>query len=208
MLVRMWMIGLVGACTTGGAPCADEGACDADSAADTSADADTDSDADADSDANTDTDSDLDPSFCDEALDTGAPTACETATLACGDTIDATTLGGAAATDGDAYLAWYCTPFPEDYAGPERVFALPVDRRMRVTATLESPCEDMDLFVANWHDDACPTAANNVLECEAGEAAGDESVVWYGFEGDRYLLFVESKSGAAANFRLTISCEG
>lgn len=201
---------------SGGDSGADSGTDDSgeDSGQDSGEDSGTDSGADSGEDSGTDSggdsgsDSGGDDAFCDETLDSSAPGGpdCVTAEIACGDTIEATTQGGSDEVNGDAYLAWYCAPSPDDYEGTERAYELSFTERTQVTFDLEAPCEDVDLFVVAWGDDSCPTAANSVLECENGDSSGDDSIVVDAFEGDRYVVFVETPDEVDTNFRLTVTC--
>jgi hypothetical protein len=79
--------------------------------------------------------------------------------------------------------------------------------RTRVTATLDAPCEDVDLFIVDWDEDYCPTEANSVIECEAGTDSGDDTVVIDAFPDDRFLVIVDTPDEAATNFRLSLACE-
>lgn len=160
-----------------------------------------------------DTGGPVDTALCDETFPTDAPPGpdCLTSTLACGDEVEGTTEGGSNVMTFDNWEGWFCTPNLDrhDYDGPERVFRIFVPEATTATFSLETPCDDLDLFVFYWQDDdSCPTAGNGILECEAGDSTSDreDASVWSDV-GAWYLVAVDAKDGGTANFRLSVACQ-
>jgi len=173
---------------------------------------DTDTDTDADTDTDTDTDSGSGGSDLDCTLNPPPQSSldeCVTALVSCGSRTVATMQGGTTAFDADAYENWFCTPFPEsDYRSAERVYAITVEDKW-MTVSLESPCDELDLFVIHWNawgtDQDCP-AENTVLTfCEVDDsgAGGELSFLANG----TYLIIVEAREASSEVFQLDISCE-
>ncbi len=137
---------------------------------------------------------------------------CVTASIQCGQTIEASTTGGSVALDEEFYQSAYCFVPYSDYAAPERVYALEVDgggEPMVITVSLEAPCGDLSLAMFYWDDtESCPQGAqHNIANCD-GEGAGralSTSTYTTGESPDRYLIAVDGD--AEAPFRLSVSCE-
>jgi hypothetical protein len=138
---------------------------------------------------------------------------CVTQTLSCGDTVVSTTEGGSTSLDGSQYSSfWACAVVgTESYQGPERMFEFYHPGTGNVTFTLETPCDDLDLFAMRWEESSsCPREGVSVLECD-GEIGGGSShdvVVWNNESGEgwRYLIIVEGPAGEEAPFSLSVDC--
>lgn len=137
---------------------------------------------------------------------------CVTATIQCGDVIEATTAGGSDALDEEFYQSAYCfVPF-SDYAASERVYALEVDGGgdpVVINVSLEAPCGDLSLAMFYWDDtSSCPDGAkHNIANCDGEEAGSSITTSTYttGETPDRYLIAVDGDAEAA--FRLSVDCE-
>jgi hypothetical protein len=156
---------------------------------------------------------DPDDPFCDESFSTAKPGGpdCVTDTIACGDTIHATTEGGSTAFVGDDYTHMFCfvNIYNRTYEGAERVYALDLDADVYATVTVSSPCSDMDLAVIKWADeDACPVYGNAPSNCEGDDEEGDDYAEVSWDAPSRWLVVVEPKlEGTAGNFELSVTCE-
>jgi hypothetical protein len=151
--------------------------------------------------------------FCDRDISDEAPGGpeCVTDTISCGDQITGRTGGGSTDLDADLYDQWFCGyPYPADYDGPERVYVLDVQGSNSISVSLDSPCEEVDLFAIHWVDDGCPYDGVSISECENGWKDGGDSLSLFTDQSYRFLLIVEPRttSGRAAdtNFRLSVDC--
>jgi hypothetical protein len=138
---------------------------------------------------------------------------CVSSTMSCGSSTIATTQGGNMVMNADDYLNWYCTPFPEgDYDGPERTFNVTVPAGLTATFSLESPCEELDIFALRWElwmtDEMCPEYNNSVLECEADDSRADGtiSVTADPTRDTNYLVIIDGPEGQQQPFALDIDC--
>jgi hypothetical protein len=145
---------------------------------------------------------------------TGNIDTCVSAILTCGSSVVATTQGGNSVMTADDYLAWYCTPFPDgDYAGSERTYNVTVPAGRKATFTLDSPCDDLDIFALRWElwdsNEQCPDYGNSVIECEADDSrAGGEVEVFADSTRDtNYLVMIDGPNAEQVAFALDITCE-
>lgn len=181
---------------------------DTDTDTDADADADTDTDADADTDADTDADVDCDDGPTPEPIDADL---CITdrMPLGCNESIVSTVEGGTQQLTGEAYANWFCEVVSDnDYTGTERMFEFIHPASGGVEFTLDTPCDDLDLFVFAWGDEeSCPSAGVSITDCEGKTGGSDtHSVnVWNNREA-RYLVAVEGEDSPEVPFALTITC--
>ncbi len=187
---------------------------DTDTDADTDADTDSDTDADADTDADSDTDADTDT---DADIDCANPPApepvdalnCTTSTLACGETVRATTEGGTSQLNGADYASsWGCAVVgSSSYQGGERMHAFVHPGTGSVQVELDSPCEDLDLFVMRWEsDETCVRSGVSIGECEGDTHNGGGAVTVYNTNESRYVIVVEGADGEIAPYDLRLVC--
>lgn len=151
--------------------------------------------------------------FCAERLSTEAPgnQCLEAEVLRCGDVVEATVAGGEATYGADSWEDWACTTNLDShtYDGPERGWMLELPARTTATLLLETPCADLDLFAVYWQEDTCPSPATTLHVCEAGDRSGDtDTVRIVSVSAEQDLVFVDGKEREAANFRLTVNCDG
>ncbi len=151
--------------------------------------------------------------FCAERLSTAAPgnDCLEAEVLRCGDVVEATVAGGEATYGADSWEDWACTTNVDShpYDGPERGWILELPERTTATLVLETPCADLDLFAVYWQENTCPSPATTLHVCEAGDRTGDtETVRLVSVSAEQDLVFVDGKEREAANFRLTVNCDG
>ena len=133
---------------------------------------------------------------------------CISGSIACGETIRATTVGGSDHFDGDRYVHSYCFPTTDDsHRGTERVYAFQLAAGQRATFELSSPCADLDLAVLRWENErSCPSNSDSVSECEGqNRGGGGQASIWNN-RGARYLAIVDGSDEVGANFELTVSC--
>ncbi len=184
---------------------------DADTDTDADADTDTDTDTHADGDSDADSDADTDPAFCSKELPATPPGGpeCLSGSLHCGGGVTATTEGGSEHFDASHYENYYCLSPRDDYTGPERVYALELDTGVLAHIDLYSPCADLDLVVVRVDDgSACPSADQILSECEADDSSGSGSQSVWADRPSRFVVIVDGKDAAEANFTLQVSCEG
>jgi len=133
---------------------------------------------------------------------------CLSGSIACGETVKGTTVGGSTHFDGQRYRASYCFPAADDaYTDPERVYAFELPADNEATFTLDSPCAELDLVVLRWEGEpACPGADERITECEGDKNPGGGSARLWNDSQAHYLLIVDGDQGAAGNFTLSVSC--
>jgi hypothetical protein len=183
--------------------------------ADTDADADADADVDADTDADADVDTDVEPAVdCTPgAYPTPAPgadgEACLTETIACGDTVYGTNVGGSlhyGAGPGDQFEQCAGSSGGTDFDGPERVYRLETDPgTLAVNITMDS-CTDSEMMI-HRSADACPVgriAACSYLTSGTDRQQSETSVL---VTGTGVLnLVVEGIGNDGGNFTFTVEC--
>lgn len=151
------------------------------------------------------------PAECDEELDESPPGGpdCYTGTLACGDSLTATTVGGSEVMDGDLYEEGYCfVPF-EDYDAAERAYLLEVPEDTMVTLTADFGCQDMAVVAMLWSDeDTCPYEGSGVFVCEGKGASGAAELLILPDDRDSlYVVVVDAPAGQEGVFTLDVLCE-
>jgi hypothetical protein len=76
-----------------------------------------------------------------------------------------------------------------------------------IQVNLDSPCEDLDLFVIRWaSEDSCVRSGVSVGECEGDAGSGGGSVEIYNSSPARYVIVVEGENGEEAPYGLSIDC--
>ena len=157
----------------------------------------------------------VDPSWgaqrvdCDAIRTTQRPIrGCAFAEIKCGDTIESTTQNGSRNFGDDFYQKGHCTPQRNDYeASPEAVYKLRLDGNVKAVIRLDSNCADLDPFAISWSENRCPTTSSNIRECEFDDKSGGGTIVLTTVDNPQtYLVGVDGKYGAEANFRMTIEC--
>lgn len=149
--------------------------------------------------------------LCDEPQDESAPAgpACVTDSIACGETLTGTTVGGSEVMSDALYTSAFCfVPF-EDYDGPERVYALDLPADTLATITASFPCGDMGFAAMRWEDTgSCPNEGSGVVLCEGLQYGSGGSVTITPFDSDtRHLLVIDTPAGASGEFQLRVGCE-
>lgn len=181
-------------------------------------DSDTDDSDDSDDSDTDDSDTDTGPNdtgdgLCDRSLSEAAPSnECVSASVSCGETVEATLAGGLSDWVAADYTGAFCfTNFEQnDYEGPERIFALELAAGTNATVTLHTPCADLDLSAVRWERDLCPDAGDPLSDCEGSDDAGDDSVSFSWDDTSHWLIIVDAKTAADgdANFRVSVECSG
>ena len=143
---------------------------------------------------------------CDAAVEPPTGT-CPSTTLACGDSLVSSNADAETTLDGRHYSsAWACAVVgDQSYRGPEQVIEFTHPGTGDVTVRLDSPCADLDLFVARW-EDGCLSPGNAVVECEGVVQRGGGSVTIWNNERARYLIIVDGPADQQANFGLSLQC--
>ncbi|HJN74492.1 MAG TPA: hypothetical protein QGF58_11215 [Myxococcota bacterium] len=132
---------------------------------------------------------------------------CVTAEVHCGSSLDGHTRGGRSAWSNDFYMEKFCAPIHHDWDGPERVYSFRMEPMMVATVTLESPCEDLDLFAASWPHEGCPDLEHSVTACEADVLEGDGEFRLVTQDNPQtWLLGVDGKLGVTGAFTLSVEC--
>jgi hypothetical protein len=147
--------------------------------------------------------------FCKRALSQDPPAGpdCVSSVISCGETLEATTGGGSEQFYSGVYEDWFCTIPPANYNGPERVFLLDITGSKDIDIDLDAGCGEVDLFAMHWADDTCPYEGVSIFECEGATKTGDDHIDLFTDQDYRFYIVVESRSGDAVNFRLSVSCE-
>lgn len=128
--------------------------------------------------------------------------------LTCGGTVQSNTLGGPSELDGGDYQSFYCAQTGSSgYQGSEQHIAFRHPGTGTVELALDSPCEDLDLFVMRWDDDSCVRSGLSIVECEGGIGLSNVVELWNN-EPATYVLVVESESGEPAPFAVSARCPG
>jgi hypothetical protein len=134
--------------------------------------------------------------------------------LSCGDSVIGTTEGGNSVMDANDYVSWYCTPLPDgDYSGSERTYQITIPAGQKATFVLESPCDDLDIFVLRWElwqsNEQCPDYGNSVIECEADDSreGGTVEVFADPSRDTNYLVMIDGPDAEQVAFALDATCE-
>ena len=152
------------------------------------------------------------PLDCSTSTAAPAGPACVTATIGCGDVIDASTEGGSTDIDSEVYESAFCFIPYNDHDGPERVYAFTFDTEPTyATITLEADCGDLSIAALRWSDEAsCPSGDDHgIANCEGTTDSDGATLTLYtdGSDPDRYLISVDGPSDAERAFRLSVTCE-
>jgi hypothetical protein len=138
---------------------------------------------------------------------------CFTDFISCGDQILVSTGGGTDYYDNDTYVSWFAMNSKDaEYTGSERAyyFQHPGDGTS-ITVTLESPCEDTDLWYFKSYDMG-DCYESSCSPCQQDNATSDESfhltdsVEIYDSNPNSYFIIAESLSGNDVPFVLTVEC--
>jgi hypothetical protein len=131
-------------------------------------------------------------------------------TLACGDVVTGTTVGGSTDFNTEIWEAAFCLDYllgdPGHLDAAERVFELDVAPDTFAVVQLDSPCARMDMRAVrttrscNTEAGNCTTASGNFAFSEVS-LAGTET-------GSRWEIIVDGYDGDEGNFRLTVDCGG
>ena len=134
---------------------------------------------------------------------------CVTKELSCGQTVEGHTKGGVDHWSNAFYRGKACTPLPQDYDGPERVYRLVLPARQLADITLATPCADLDLFGMVWSETTrCPGEEHNVTVCDADvDTDGGHLRLFTDHHPQTYLVVVDGKRAAEAPFRLKVECQ-
>jgi len=149
------------------------------------------------------------PIDCDKPYPTRSAIGCSQGTLTCGGSIEGNTSGGRSHFGDDFYQKKFCSPERHDYdEAPEAVYTLEVPGDIQADVYLTSDCEDLDIVAMSWADtDRCPTINHAFAECEMDTHKGGGKVrLTTVNKPQTYLLAVDGKKGATANFRITVKC--
>lgn len=150
--------------------------------------------------------------LCDQSFSTSPPAGpdCLTASLTCGQTLEATTEGGAGDYVAADYTHLFCfvPSAVNTYTGTERAYRVELDPDVAGTLTLEAPCATMGVAAMRWDDaETCPTSDDSVTVCEGRTGTGTVTVDFGGFPTvNSWVIVVDSEGADPAPFRLTLDC--
>jgi hypothetical protein len=145
---------------------------------------------------------------CGDEITTPAPTGCINGYIKCGESIEATTVGGESRWDDDFYASKFCFPAKTGHPAPERAYVLELPDYMQATIQLQSDCVDLDLSVMSWnYQGSCPDIRHAVFTCDASDKRGWDEVLIQNFSKRTYLIGVDGKGQQAGAFRLVVTCE-
>ena len=157
-----------------------------------------------------------------ETID-AAPVACEgelptptgevVATLACGERVSGSSGKGARRLGDDFYQQAFCSPRRSRYDdAPEVIYRLELPPDTKAELSLESPCADLDLFAVAWQLPGVPGLEHvgRIRECEMDTRTGDggKLTLTSVARPEVFLVGVDGKDGAEANYAISVSCGG
>ena len=138
---------------------------------------------------------------------------CFTDFISCGDQILMSTGGGTSYYDQSLFTDWYESGNGKntDYSGEERAFYFLHPGNGAVVVTLESPCEDTDLFyfkaydMGDCYEEGCVPCRQDNKSSQKTYYQNDSFQI-YDTNSNEYLFIVESASGADVPFVLSVEC--
>ncbi|MBM4393818.1 MAG: hypothetical protein FJ090_22050, partial [Deltaproteobacteria bacterium] len=145
---------------------------------------------------------------CATAVESPPARGCISGTLACGATVQGTTLGGDSAWDDTFYSKAFCFPAGDRHSGSERVYLLDLPALTEATVTLKSDCVDLDLVGVAWAYDGtgCPAVGHAIPECEGDNKRGGGQVKLQAFNARSYLVGIDGKAGAVGPYTVSVTC--
>ncbi|HCH64375.1 MAG TPA: hypothetical protein DFR83_16335, partial [Deltaproteobacteria bacterium] len=150
---------------------------------------------------------DCDVSLTDTVWDEGT---CQAETrLECGDSVLATNANGPSQLDGGAYASfWACAVVgPDSYTGNEQHFYFEHPGTGYVRIGLDSPCEDLDLFVVRWDGGSCLHPELSIVECEGQVSSGGGWLYIWNNTPSGYVVIVDGPNGENGPYGVTLNCE-
>ena len=138
---------------------------------------------------------------------------CFTDFISCGDQILMSTGGGTSYYDQALFTDWYESGNGKntDYSGEERAFYFLHPGNGAVVVTLESPCEDTDLFyfkayeMGDCYEEGCVPCRQDNKSSQKTYYQNDSFQI-YDTNPNEYFFIVESVSGADVPFVLSVDC--
>ena len=133
---------------------------------------------------------------------------CIADTLSCGDTVRAVNTGGPTQLQGSEYASfWACAVVGEQsYSGNEQHFFFTHPGNGDVTVGLDSPCEDLDLFVIRWDGGSCVREGLSIIECDGAVGSGGGSVTIWNNEAVGYVIVVDGPKGEEGPYAVSLTC--
>ncbi|MBN2798836.1 MAG: hypothetical protein JXX28_06770 [Deltaproteobacteria bacterium] len=135
---------------------------------------------------------------------------CVTDQIACGQTVIGHTRGGVDRFDTHFWEKKQCWPGTVNHnTGDERVYRLNLpDGKIMATATLDTPCADLDLMGFRWTGDTCPTVEHAVNQCESMRKPGKtrEKIHMVSDRASQWFLVVEGADDQEGAFAITVQC--
>ena len=133
---------------------------------------------------------------------------CITDELACGESITAVNTGGPSMLDGSEYASfWACAVVGnQDYEGSEQHFFFTHPGTGDVTIGLDSPCEDLDLFVIRWDGGSCVREGLSIIECDGAVGSGGGSVTIWNNTPSGYVIVVDGPKGEEGPYAVSLTC--
>lgn len=119
-------------------------------------------------------------------VDCGLPT-CNTIPIACGDSVNGTTVGSASIIDQYNCVSW-------NESGPEVAYELTLASSSDITASLANLSADLDVFLIS----SCDTASVSCL------AYGDNQLTYQSAAPGTYYVIVDGYLGASGSYSLTV----
>jgi hypothetical protein len=150
---------------------------------------------------------DCEVSLDDTLWDSGTCQA-ETA-LSCGESVLATNANGPSQLDGGAYASfWACAVVgTENYSGNEQHFFFEHPGTGYVRIGLDSPCEDLDLFVVRWDGGSCLHPGLSIVECEGQVSSGGGWLYVWNNNPAGYVIVVDGPNGENGPYGVTLNCD-
>lgn len=110
--------------------------------------------------------------------------------------------------DGSEYASfWACAVVgSQDYSGSEQHFSFTHPGTGDVTIGLDSPCEDLDLFVIRWDGGSCVREGLSIIECDGAVGSGGGSVTIWNNEPSGYVIVVDGPKGEEGPYAVSLTC--
>jgi len=133
---------------------------------------------------------------------------CIAETLSCGDTVRAVNTGGPSQLQGSEYASfWACEVVgDQSYSGSEQHFFFTHPGNGDVRVGLDSPCEDLDLFVMRWDGNICLQPGHSVLECEGAVGSRGGTINIWNNAAVGYVIVVDGPHGEEGPYAVTLDC--
>ena len=103
---------------------------------------------------------------------------------------------------------WACAVVGRDsYTGNEQHFFFEHPGTGYVRIGLDSPCEDLDLFVIRWDGNSCLHPELSIVECEGQVSSGGGWLYIWNNAPAGYVVVVDGPNGENGPYGVTLNCD-